>query len=330
MSLLIPDLLTSAAGNPESNTNEFFSQGQSGTSGSPFVEVMASLVPGMAEDTGSVGQSFAALTSQAQSVGWAPALTVMPLGESLQLITPGAEQGAETSLEDFARAQGLDELTIGWLMGQTESLPAAPLADDLAAAMPAASTALSSVQAINGSVLAAGMSTTGMSTTGMSTTGMSANGLTASTLSALTPNGWAQPPGLAPSVTGPLACDTPALEAVDQDALSGLASAPAKSANGLAVQGLPVVSAAALWAPVDPQRSVVARSGAPAQQPVAEPTESLMATLRSPAATVLTALQKQLQNVADPNLPSSKTAANLRTYDSRTYEGVAKPGDSGT
>jgi flagellar hook-length control protein FliK len=77
------------------------------------------------------------LTPGLVSVGETLALTAYHLGPHLQVITPQTAAPEGQSLEVFARAQGLDEAALQWLMGKTSAiLPSSTVATQPAAPTP--------------------------------------------------------------------------------------------------------------------------------------------------------------------------------------------------
>lgn len=326
MSLMTPDVSAATFSGTETNTLEFGFQAPAAVAapagaGPQFGAVLATLQPGAGDSAARNGQSFAGPSLATGSVDWAPALTVQALGEHLQVITPGAEADSENTLEAFARAQGLDDITIGWLMGQgpdpREALKVSTIGTLPGAGSLGVAGALGSLKT-PGAGIQAGLLTVGQTTvpavsalvTGQATlsnagllaTGQPGQPITVSASPDAAPSG---PAGLAGLVeTMP--------ELPPEASTPGPASTKAAAAPGLVGLG---ASLAALWGPAAAQSSTKTGSGTQAEQPAVEPTESLMAALRSPATTALATLQRQLQNPTLVAPAASKAAANLRVSD---------------
>jgi flagellar hook-length control protein FliK len=306
MSLMTSDLSATALSGTETNTLEFGFQTPPAGSGPQFGEVLATLQPLAGGGMETAGQTLAVPATPDGTLGWAPSLTVQALGEHLQLITPGAQTDAEGSLEDFARAQGLDDVTIGWLMGQTGSPAAATLS----------ASAVGSPTGLPAGVWTAGTLGTPEGTFALASgPGPSGAALTVS-LAASAQNPVNPIPGQASANASP-PLDMAGLNGPQQEGLAGGPDPdPTKAKSVTALQGLFAMgaSAAALWGPAEPQRGSGGRDPL-AQQPNLEPTESLMATLRSPAVSALSVLQRQLQGSTGPNLATAKAAIHLRVSD---------------
>ena len=314
-------------------------------SSAPFGEVLANLQPLAGLSGPPDGQAIAATDLPTGPLDWAPALTVQALGEHLQLITAGTDNSTEGSLADFARAQGLDDATIGWLMGQT------PLAESARASGPGLPAGLLPSGMMAGltpvdlkpvdpmppdrapglvSPASSGMAPVAAGPGGLRHGVLLAGTLTSRSLAApesaglpATPASQALHAPNTESLEGRLAPTLPAGDSGvpgDREAAAGPAGPVKAGTHGSAIQSLAAlgVSAGALWAdPVRPGTST-ARSGSDGAALRSEPTESLMATLRTPAATALMGLQRQLQ-AASPSTPTQGAAkvatANLRASD---------------
>ena len=328
MSLMTPDVSAATFSGTETNTLEFGFLASTAVAapagaGPQFGEVLATLQPGAGDSAAGNGQSLAGPLPVAGSVDWAPALTVQALGEHLQVITPGAEAGSENTLEAFARAQGLDDITIGWLMGQgpdpREALGTSMINTLPGAGSPGMTGGLWSLQTpgvgMQGGLLTVGQATgsaasaPGAGLTTLSNAGVLATGQHPPSSAGL-PTTASASPGAALSGLPGLIEASP--ELLPEASTPEVASTKPAAASGLVGLG---ASLAALWGPAAAQSPAKTGSGTQAEQPAVEPTESLMATLRSPAATALATLQRQLHNPTLAAPATSKAAANLRVSD---------------
>lgn len=357
MSLLTPELSASPVSAMEMNPMAFISP-QNGASATPqFGDVLATLQPLVDAAGAADGQALAAPALPAGPLDWAPALTVQALGEHLQLITPGAESGMPGSLEDFARAQGLDESTIGWLMGQAPgSDSTGGLLASLPPGQPAAGPLSVRTAEVAGDLTTGGLPSVPLSSLPAVTAGSMVQPSAILTTAALTRPGPADAANAASTtVRMALPLDAPGTEGMEGEVTpAGTASGAPSSAGpstaapsttapydkgmaaaqGTAVPALTALGAAtgALWGELHRPRTVTPGTGNEGVAGRAEPTESLMATLRTPAATALMGLQRQLQAAGTPApaAAAAKAATNLRVSDLDLSQSLASPGmDSG-
>jgi len=332
MSLLTSDLAASPLTGPETNASGFNFAPNSPGEAVPFGEVFATLQVQPGSPANLQGQTLAA-AGPAGPLDWAPALTVEALGEHLQLITPGEGATAEGSLADFARSQGLDDITIGWLMGQ---------APEAATGAATTSSPLTGLLALKGSdhglapVTASNAPPNPL--TAPTDAGLLAHSLENSLAPTLagarlasgalgagadfkamvlpqTPEGTA-PASDAPGAEGPPAAGTGTLTGTGLP--GGTGQTPGQG-TATATAGLAALSATAgaLWTDLTRPANATAAKSSEGASLRAEPTESLMATLRTPAATALMGLQRSLQTSAGAPaaLQAGKTASSLRVSD---------------